>query len=59
MFNLKEKIMGRKKKEVEEVVVEEVVEVQNESNTTQHLDRDPNDPRNVPPAETGFSLDNE
>lgn len=25
-------------------------------NTVQHLDVDPNDPRRVPPAETGFSL---
>lgn len=52
--------MGKPKKvenEVEEVV--EVVEVQNSDNITQHLDRDPNDPRNVPPAETGFSLDDE
>lgn len=52
--------MGRAKKvenEVEEVV--EVVEVQNGDNVTQHLDVDPNDPRNVPPAETGFSLNDE
>lgn len=53
--------MGRKKKEEETVVEvveeEEVVEV--ESNVEQHLDQDPNDPRNVPPAETGFSLNDE
>lgn len=56
MFNLKEKLMGRTKK-VEEVV-EEVVEVV-DSNVTENLDVDPNDPRNVKPAETGFSLNDE
>lgn len=30
--------------------------VQNRPNSVQHLDKDPNDPRRVPPAETGFSL---
>ena len=44
-----------KKKEVVEEVVEEVV-VQNEDNTVQHLDRDPNDPRNQKPGEPGVSL---
>lgn len=52
--------MGRSKKtevKVEEVV--EVVERQNGDNVTQNLDVDPNDPRNVKPAETGFSLNDE
>ncbi len=28
-------------------------------NVEQHLEVDPNDPRRVPPAETGFSLNND
>lgn len=48
--------MGRPKKVKEEVIeVEEVVKVET-SNVVQHLDRDPNDTRNLKPAETGFSL---
>ncbi len=51
------------KKEQEEVTVKGHKVVEGRAfprrNHTWHLDRDPNDPRRVPPAEVGFSLNDD
>lgn len=37
-------------------MADDKTKVQLDDKTVQHLDRDPNDPRRVPAAKTGFSL---